>query len=76
MQETDHTVAEIVARKANFWQTMKAVFWSFFGVRSGKDHDVDMARLNPIHVIIAGILAAVIFVFTLMVIVQHVVATS
>ena len=60
-------------RRASFAQTMKAVFWSFFGVRKGRDHDQDMAQLNPVHVIIAGVLAAVLFVVTLLLIVRAVV---
>jgi hypothetical protein len=61
-------------KKATFIQTMKAVLWSFFGVRKGADHDADMARLNPIHVIIAGLIAAAVFIFTLIAIVQQVVS--
>jgi len=64
---------EATKRRASFAQTMKAVFWSFFGVRKGRDHDRDMAQLNPVHVIIAGILAAALFVFVLLMIVRAVV---
>ncbi|WP_426396756.1 DUF2970 domain-containing protein [Ralstonia sp. R-29] len=64
---------EATKRRASFAQTMKAVFWSFFGVRKGRDHDKDMAQLNPVHVIIAGVLAAVLFVITLLLIVRAVV---
>lgn len=64
---------EATKRRASFAQTMKAVFWSFFGVRKGRDHDRDMAQLNPVHVIVAGILAAVIFVVVLLLIVRAVV---
>ncbi len=60
-------------RKASFGATMKAVFWSFFGVRKRKDYESDAARLNPVHVIIAGILGAVIFVTVLVSIVKLVV---
>jgi hypothetical protein len=56
--------------KATFLQTLKAVLWSFFGVRKGKDHDTDMATLNPVHVILAGIGAALVFIFTLILIVR------
>ena len=61
-------------RKASFGATMKAVFWSFFGVR--KDYESDAARLNPVHVIIAGILGAVIFVAVLVSIVKLVVRSA
>ena len=33
---------------------MKAVFWSFFGVRKRKDYEHDAANLNPVHVIVAA----------------------
>lgn len=51
---------------------MKAVFWSFFGVRKKSDHEA--AQLNPVHVLIAGVLGALIFIATLVVIVKLVVA--
>jgi hypothetical protein len=61
-------------RKASFAATMKAVFWSFFGVRKRSDYDKDAASLNPVHVIIAGLIGAAIFVAVLIVIVKLVVA--
>ena len=61
-------------RKASFFATMKAVFWSFFGVRKRSDYESDAAQLNPLHVIIAGVIGATIFVAVLLVIVHLVVA--
>lgn len=61
-------------RQASFMATMKAVLWSFFGVRKKSDYERDAAQLNPVHVIIAGIIAAIVFVITLVVIVNLVVA--
>ena len=52
-------------REAGFLETVRAVLWSFFGVRRKADYEKDAARLNPVHVIIAGIVAAALFVFTL-----------
>ncbi len=63
-------------RKASFGATMKAVFWSFFGVRKRKDYESDAARLNPVHVIIAGILGAAIFVTVLVIVVRLVVRSA
>jgi hypothetical protein len=60
-------------RKATLRQTAGAVFWSFFGVRKRADHEADIARLNPVHVIVMGILGAAIFIVTLLVIVNIVV---
>ncbi|MFZ6719152.1 DUF2970 domain-containing protein [Undibacterium sp. Ji49W] len=65
---------EASKRKASFLATMKAVFWSFLGIRKKNDYEQDAAQLNPVHVIIAGIIGALIFIATLIVIVKHVVA--
>jgi Protein of unknown function (DUF2970) len=64
---------QAVARPGSFWQTVKAVAWSFFGVRSSKGHDTDIAKINPVHVIVAGIAGAALFVVALVLIVQAVV---
>ena len=61
-------------RKASFLATMKAVFWSFFGVRKKSDYEHDAAQLNPVHVIIAAVIGAFIFIATLVIIVKIVVA--
>ncbi|MFZ6672854.1 DUF2970 domain-containing protein [Undibacterium sp. Xuan67W] len=61
-------------RKISFFATMKAVFWSFLGIRKKNDYEQDAAQLNPIHVIIAGVLGALIFITILVLIVKAVVA--
>jgi len=66
----------VVKRKLSFFQTMKAVFWSFFGVRKKSDYESDAAQLNPVHVVIAGIIAAALFVTTLVVIVRIVLSQA
>ena len=43
----------------------KAVFWGFFGVRKGSDYEADAKRLKPQHVIVAGIVSAVVVVLVL-----------
>lgn len=60
-------------RKLSFMATVKAVCWSFLGIRKKSAYEEDAAKLNPIHVIIAGILGAAIFVITLLLIVKSVV---
>lgn len=60
-------------RKGSFLQTMRAVGWSFFGVRKGAEHDRDMQQLNPVHVIIAGVIGALLFIALLITIVSTVV---
>ena len=61
-------------RKGSFSASMKAVFWSFFGVRKRRDYEDDAANLNPVHVIIAGLLGAAIFVGVLILLVKIAVA--
>ena len=59
-----------------FLQTMRAVAWSFFGVRRAADHAQDLAKLNPVHLIIAGFIGAALFVVVLVMLVQWVVASG
>lgn len=65
---------EAAKRKMSFGATVKAVLWSFFGVRKNSAYEEDTQTLNPLHVIIAGIIAAVIFVIGLLMVVKLVVA--
>lgn len=64
----------VVKRKASFLATVKAVLWSFFGVRKRRDYEKDAAELNPAHVLIAGVIGAVLFILILLTIVHFVVA--
>jgi hypothetical protein len=58
--------------KSTIAKTMKAVMWSFFGVRKRRDLEADAAQLNPLHLIIAALLGAAIFI-GLLILVVHVV---
>jgi preprotein translocase subunit Sec61beta len=70
----DARSAAVPARKAGFLQTMRAVLWSFFGVRKRAGYEQDAAQLNPVHVVIAGIITAIIFVLVLVMVVRFVVS--
>lgn len=76
MSEDIKEAASRKASKATFLQTLSAVLWSFFGVRKGKNHAEDMQKLNPIHVIVVGVLAAAGFVAGLLVLVNFVVGSA
>lgn len=65
---------QAVKRKATFLATMKAVLWSFLGIRKKQGYEQDAAQLNPLHVIIAGLIAALLFVISLIAVVNYVVA--
>lgn len=55
--------------------SMKAVVWSFFGLRRKRDFDTDSAKLNPVHIIIAALLAVAMFIGLLITVVKLVVPT-
>ena len=66
----------VVGRKGSLLQTMGAVAWSFFGVRRSSDYANDVAKLNPVHVVIAGIIGAALFVMVLVMLVNWVVGSG
>jgi hypothetical protein len=76
MSEDIKEAASRKASTATFLQTLSAVLWSFFGVRKGKNHSEDMQKLNPVHVIIVGLLAATAFVLGLLALVNYVVGSA
>ena len=61
-------------RRGGFFATMRAVLWSFFGVRKRSGYEQDAEELNPVYVIIAGLIAAAIFVLILLLVVKIVVS--
>jgi hypothetical protein len=67
---------QAAARKGSLVQTFKAVAWSFFGVRKASEYEKDVSQLNPIHVIVAGVVAALLFVLALVALVQWVVGSG
>jgi len=67
---------DAVSRRGSFLQTVQAVAWSFFGVRRSADHAQDVQKLNPVHVVIAGILGAALFIFVLVMLVRWVIGSG
>ena len=65
---------EVSKRKASFGATMKAVFWSFLGIRKRSDYEKDAAQLNPVHVIIAALIGVALFIGVLLMLVKLAVA--
>jgi len=65
-----------VRRKGSFWQSMRAVAWSFFGIRRSAGSQHDASQLNPVHVVIAGLVGAAVFVAALVLLVRWVVGSG
>lgn len=74
MSDHDEALAQTVQRKLNFFQTLKAILWAMFGVRKGSGLKDDIAKLNPVHVILAGLLFGILFVVTLIILAQVIVS--
>jgi hypothetical protein len=65
-------ITPVTRKHASPLAVARAVFWSFFGIRKSAEYDKDAATLNPIHVIIAGVIGAVIFVVSLITVVRFI----
>lgn len=59
--------------RPSFLRTVKTVAWSFIGIRKNSEYRQDLAQANPVHIIVVGIGAAVLFVLGLVVLVNWVV---
>lgn len=59
--------------RAGFFATLRAVLWSFIGVRKRKAYAEDARTLDPRAVIVAGILGGLVFVLTIVAVVNWVV---
>lgn len=69
-------LTDALARRGSFAQTMRAVAWSFFGVRRSREYEQDVSKLNPVHVIVAGVLGAALFIVALVLLVRWVVGSG
>ena len=55
----------VTQRKGSIWRTIKAVSWSFVGLRSRGDYEQDIAQLNPLHIVIVALVGVLVFVGSL-----------
>ena len=76
MNDIGSGLKEAVQRKGSFLQTLQAVGWSFFGVRKSGEFEKDVNQLNPLHVVIAGVIGVIVFIGALLLLVNWVLATG
>ncbi|WP_031406596.1 DUF2970 domain-containing protein [Thiomonas sp. FB-Cd] len=60
----------------SFFRAFKTIAWAFLGIRKSKDREKDFEHLNIIHIIIAGLLSAALFIGLLMAIIHWIVPTA
>ena len=59
-------------RRATPLQVAKAVLSGFIGIRRRAAHEHDAVTLTPVQVIVAGVIAAAVFVFSLIMLVRYI----
>jgi hypothetical protein len=48
--------------KATLLRTIKAVAWSFVGIRKNSEYQEDLGKLNPLHIIAVALVAVALLV--------------
>ena len=54
-------------------RAIKAVAWSFIGIRKRSGYEEDLGKLNPVHIIAVALVAVAVFVGGLIALVQWIV---
>jgi amino acid transporter len=63
-----------MSKKTSLIRSIKAVAWSFLGIRKSSDFQEDIDKITPLHVLGVGLVAGLLFVIGLIVVVNLVVA--
>ena len=58
---------------ASLIDTIKAVAWSFVGIRKNSEYQRDLGQLNPLHVVAVALVGVALFVAVLVAVVHWVV---
>lgn len=58
---------------ASLIDTIKAVAWSFVGIRKNSEYQKDLGQLNPLHVVAVALVGVALFVAVLVAVVHWVV---
>ncbi len=74
MTEQNQATPVADARKPSVLHSVKLVIWAFLGIRSRAGYQEDLARVNPLHVVLAGVVGALLLVAGLIGLVHWVVA--
>jgi amino acid transporter len=67
-------MAQEIEKKSSFLRSIKVVAWSFIGIRSSAGYRDDLAKVNPLHVVLVGLVGALLLIVGLMSLVEWVVS--
>lgn len=67
-------MSKTAVQQGSVWATVKAVAWSFLGVRKGSGFQEDISKLKPYHIIAVGLIGGILFVLFLIGLVNWIVA--
>ena len=59
-----------IAKKPSLLRTVKAIAWSFVGLRARGDYEEDIKNLSPLHIIAVGLAGIFVFVAVLVLLVN------
>ena len=63
-----------MSTKTSLMRSVKAVAWSFLGIRKSSEFQEDIDKITPLHVLGVGLVAVFLFVISLIALVNLVVA--
>ncbi|APW39793.1 hypothetical protein RD110_23475 [Rhodoferax koreense] len=67
-------MSEPAEGKGSLWSTIKAVGWGLVGIRKRSGFESDLVKINPLHLIVVGLVTVLVIVVGLIVLVNWVVA--
>jgi len=62
---TDSSAVPGIAARPSVLRSLKTVAWSFIGIRSRAGFEEDAAKVNPLHVLLAGVITVLVLVVSL-----------
>lgn len=65
---------KVPVQRTSLARSIKLVAWSLLGIRSRQGYQDDLAKVNPVHVVVVGFVAVLLFVVSLIGLVNWVVA--
>ena len=60
-------------KPASLWRSLKAMAWALLGVRKGSEWQEDAAQIQPLHIVVVGVVAIFVLVLLLIALVNWVV---